>query len=103
MNSSTVLACAQLKIISNLPDALATYSGFFVQIKSTAPYDLASASLSAEVEIAVVFIPKAAENLIAICPSPPMPRIATSLFFPKCLLSGAYTVIPAHKRGGAIF
>lgn len=89
MNSSTVLACAQLKIISNLPDALATYSGFFVQIKSTAPYDLASASLSAEVEIAVVFIPKAAENLIAICPSPPIPRIATSLFFPKCLLSGA--------------
>jgi hypothetical protein len=36
-----------------------------VHTKSTAPYDLASASLSADVEIAVVLIPRAAENLIA--------------------------------------
>lgn len=65
MNSSKELALAQLRIISNLPLALANYSGFFVHTKSTAPYDLASASLSADVEIAVVLIPRAAENLIA--------------------------------------
>lgn len=101
INSSNEFAFAQLKIISNLPLAFATYSGFLVQTKSTAPYDLASASLSAEVDIAVVLIPNAAENLIAKWPSPPIPKIPTSLFAPKCLLSGAYTVIPAHKRGGA--
>lgn len=70
-------------------------------MKSVAPYDLASSSLSADVEIAVVLMPKAAENLIAKCPRPPIPKIPTFLLAPKCLLSGAYTVIPAHKRGGA--
>lgn len=101
MNSSTVLAWAQLNIISNLPVALAISSGFLETIKSTAPYDFASYSLSGEVDIAEVFIPIAAENLIAKCPNPPIPIIATSFFGLKYLFKGAKTVIPAHKRGGA--
>lgn len=51
--------------------------------------------------MAEVLIPIAAENLIAKCPNPPIPIIATSFFGLKYLFKGAKTVIPAHKRGGA--
>lgn len=88
-------------MISNLPAALAIYSGFEETIKSAAPYDFASNSLSGEVDMADVFIPKADENLMAKCPNPPIPMIATSFLVFKYLFKGAKTVIPAHKRGGA--
>jgi hypothetical protein len=67
-------------------------------MKSVAPYDLASSAFSIDVDIADVFSPfyntlilntKAAENLIPICPSPPIPMIPTSIPGFPSLFKGA--------------